>query len=103
MSDIITAITIKNMAREMVKRATAKNVGDIQIDKIHSDLKTVRLRGKLIGFVWQNSSNMQVDDDYPELKGYSYIVNSPASLYRNSRPAALYTKLTGKDPMTDRS
>lgn len=25
MSDIITAITIKNMAREMVKRATVKN------------------------------------------------------------------------------
>ena len=28
MSDIITAITIKNMAREMVKRATAKNADD---------------------------------------------------------------------------
>lgn len=80
-----------------------KESHDIQIDTIHPDLKTVRLRGKLIGFVWLNSRNMQVDDNYPELKGYPYIVNTPESLFRNTRPAALYKKITGKDPMEDRS
>jgi len=35
MSDIITAITIKNMARETVKRATAKNVSDAELLRIY--------------------------------------------------------------------
>jgi hypothetical protein len=104
MTDLETAIMIKNMARETVRRmcATVKNAG-VQIDTIHSDLKTVRIRGKLIGFVWLNGRNLLVDDNYPELEGHPHIVDSPASLFRNSRPAALYKKLTGKDPMTDRS
>ena len=32
MSDIITAITIKNMAREMVKRVTARNADEPKFD-----------------------------------------------------------------------
>jgi len=35
MSDIITAITIKNMAREMVRKATAKNVSDAELLRIY--------------------------------------------------------------------
>jgi len=35
MSDIITAITIKNMAREMVRKATVKNVSDAELLRIY--------------------------------------------------------------------
>lgn len=35
MTDLETAIMIKNMAREMVKRATAKNVSDAELLRIY--------------------------------------------------------------------